>query len=257
LGNNHQGSDSMQKTLHPIVPIDLLILGIILACNFLTAPFQGLDTETPTPTATASPTETSTPAPTSTVTPIPATATHIPTTTKVSTLMRATVTPNFAPFCNADTEIQARCQYPIADQSSAFCIKKSPYTLIALNDGATYRVLNDYVQCEEAGIIDGQRMITCTGPMAFYFELQVCDTACLALSIEPGTSQCPRGYNYNNLQRCCTTETQEVNQGCVVLKLRTKSCVIDCSQFTKKSTCTDYGYACRWDDTINKCQLRK
>jgi hypothetical protein len=129
--------------------------------------------------------------------------------------------------------------------------------LIVLNDRATYQALHEYIQCSEAGIIDGQRMVTCTGPMAYYFELQVCDSACSALSIETGAAQCPLGYNYNNLQGCCTDETQEVNGGCVVLKLKTKSCVIDCDEFTTEKTCTNYGYACRWDHTNDLCQLRR
>jgi hypothetical protein len=142
-------------------------------------------------------------------------------------------------------------------QSSAFCEDKSPYNLIVLNDRATYQLLHEHIQCSEAGVINGQRMISCTGPMAYYFELRVCDSACSSLSIEPGALQCPLGYNYNNLQDCCTKETQEVNGGCVVLKLRTKSCAIDCGQFTSSKTCTNYGYACRWDYENSTCQLRK
>jgi hypothetical protein len=93
--------------------------------------------------------------------------------------------------------------------------------------------------------------------MAYYFELKVCDSACSALSIETGAAQCPLGYNYNNLQRCCTEETQEVNGGCVVLELKTKSCVIDCGQFTTENKCTNFGYACRWDDVDDECYLRR
>ena len=211
------------------------------------------------PTPTASPTETSTPVPTATrtVTPIPPTDTLAPTPTSMSTLIPATATPQFAPFCESDTAGQSQCQFPIAKQSSAFCENKRQYNLISLNDRATYRLLHEHIHCSEAGIINGQRMITCTGPMAYYFELRVCDSACSALSIEIGATQCPLGYNYNNLQDCCTKETQEVDGGCAVLKLRTKSCVIDCGQFTTRTTCDDYGYACRWNDTSNLCQLRK
>jgi hypothetical protein len=259
LDNANQSSNSMKKTLFPIVPISLFIVGMILACNLPTVTVQWSGTETPTLTLTTTLTNTSTPAPTatSTLTPVPPTKTFFPTATRVSTLMRATATPNFAPFCEAEASIQSQCQYPIANQSSTFCIKKSPYTLIALNDRATYKLLNDYVQCEEAGVIDGQRMITCTGPMAYYFELQVCDSACSSLTIETGSTKCPLGYNYNNLRNCCTQETQEVSQGCTVLKLRTQSCTIDCDQFTSRSTCEDYGYACRWNNTNYSCQLRK
>jgi hypothetical protein len=249
----------MKKSLYPILLISLVIVGMILACNLPTVTVQWSETETPTPTLTATPTNTSTPVPTatSTLTPIPPTKKPFSTATGGGTLMRATATPQIAPFCEDEAVIQSRCQYPIANQSSTFCIKKSPYNLIALNERATYQLLNDYVQCEEAGIVDGQRMITCTGPMAYYFELEVCDSFCSSLSIETGSTKCPLGYNYNNLQDCCTQETQEVNQGCTVLKLRTQSCTIDCNQFTSRSSCEDYGYACRWNDEDNECYLRR
>lgn len=259
MGNNYQDSDNMKKALYPIVPISLFFVGIIMACILPTVTIQWPETETPSPTATTVPTKTATPTPsaTNTVTPIPATVTPLPSATRVSTVIRATATPQLAPFCSADTLTPSQCQFPIAKQSSTFCVKKSPYNLIALNERATYDVLHEHVQCSDAGIIDGQRMITCTAPMSFYFELRVCDSACSSLKIEKDSTRCPWGYSYNNLQGCCTKETQEVDQGCVVLKLRTESCAINCGQFTNASTCSDYGYACRWDNVNYICYLRK
>jgi len=248
----------MEKNLYPIVPVSLVLFGMIVACNFVTAPFQGLKTETPAPTPIASLTETPTlvPTATNTVTPIHATKTPFPTTTRMLT-PAATSTPQLASFCESDAARPSQCHFPIAEQSSTFCVKKSPYNLIVLNESATYEVLHEHIQCSEAGIVDGQRMITCTGPMAYYFELKVCDSACSTLTIELDSTRCPKNYRYNNLQNCCTEETQEVNQGCVTLKLKTDSCVVDCGQFSTKTSCTDYGYACRWDDTNDVCYLRR
>ncbi len=255
MGNNYQGNGYMKKTSYSIMQISLFLIGVIAACSFFTTLAQKStsDTVPPTPTGTSTPSPTAT----STVTPLPPTETPVPTATKLVTLVPAAPTEP-VPICElSDTPSQSQCQYPIAEQSSAFCIKKSPYNLIFLNDSATYEVLHEHIQCSEAGVKDGQRMVTCTGPMAQYFELKVCDSACSGLEIEQEASQCPLGYNYNNLQNCCTQETQEVDQGCAVLKLNTKSCVIDCGQFTKSSSCTNYGYACRWDNTTSKCLLRK
>jgi len=257
LGNNYQSSESMKKTVYPIVFISLIFVGIIVACNFLTAPVQGSKAEVPT--STLSPTETSTPVPTSTSTPtrIPATDTPVHHPTRIPTLTPYS-TPQMAPFCD-DAEIvnQSSCGYPIAQQSSTFCEKKSPYNLIALNDGATYELLHENIQCKEAGVYDGQRNVICTGPMAYYFELRVCDSACTSLRIESDLERCPFGYAYNNLQNCCTNEIQKVAQGCTVLKLRTISCEIDCGQFTSSSSCLDYGYACKWNYDTDICQLKK
>lgn len=272
----YQGSDIMKKKLYSVVPISLLIVGIILSCSLPTVTVQWPKTETPTPdpptssptltvTETLAPTLTSTPtliSVTDTVVPPPILIPAIDTPvlaplTSVPTLA-ASSTPQMAPFCEeAEAANQSACGYPIARQSGAFCVKKSPYNLIALNDGSTYQLLHDHVQCEEAGVQDGQRNVICTGPMAYYFELKVCDSACASLRIEPDLDRCPFGYAYNNLQKCCTNEIQEVAQGCTVLKLRTISCETDCGQFTSKSTCTDYGYACRWNDEKNSCQMRK
>ncbi len=259
----------MKNIRYVIIPLSLVLIGFILSCNFLAPPEP-----TPSPDAPASsPTLTETLKPTSTSTPtlISATDTLVPppfiisatdtplfaTLTSIPTLAVSS-TPQMAPFCD-DTEVvgQSSCGYPIAQQSGAFCVKKSPYNLIALNDSATYQLLHDHVQCKEAGVQDGQRNVICTGPMAYYFELRVCDSACTSLRIEPDLDRCPFGYAYNNLQKCCTNEIQELAQGCTVLKLRTINCEIDCGQFTKSSTCTAYGYACRWNYENDTCQLRK
>ena len=255
---NCQDNDSMKKILYSIIPGSLFLVAVIVACNLPTITVQWPTTGTPTPSSTTIPSETFTPIPTftSTITPVPGTETPLPTPTRRVTLT-ASVTPQPAPFCNEDAASQSQCRYPITGQSSAFCADKSPYNLIFLNDGATFQLLHEHVRCSEAGIINGQRMITCTGPMAYYFELQVCDSACSALRLETDDPRCPRGYRYNSLQGCCTNETQEVDGGCTVLKLRTNSCVINCGELTTKTTCGDYGYACRWNDTSNLCQLRK
>lgn len=260
VGRKDWGID-MKKNLYPFGIVSVLLVGFLLACNFLTAPVTQSQTEFPT--ATANSTETSSPVPTITITsttiPILPTATHTPfsTATRIVALLPVSSTPEFAPFCELQAARPSQCQYPIAEQSSSFCEYKSPYNLIALNDWATYELLHEHVQCSEAGVINGQRMITCTGPMAYYYELQVCDSACSTLRIEKNSLRCPWDYNYNNLQDCCTKETQTVDQGCVVLKLDTRSCVVDCGEFTTKGTCTDHGYSCRWNDTLDSCQLRR
>jgi hypothetical protein len=42
-----------------------------------------------------------------------------------------------------------------------------------------------------------------------------------------------------------------------VLKLRTVSCEIDCGQYTRRSTCEDYGYYCRWNSEDRTCDVRR
>jgi hypothetical protein len=132
--------------------------------------------------------------------------------------------------------------------------------LILLNPGASYEILHKYVDCWDSGTKDGKRLLTCTAPPAFYFELKVCDSACTSLSIERGfveSMQCSYGYNYNNLEGCCTNKLQEVEAGCVVLKLDTVSCSYDCGQYKNSSTCRNHGFYCIWNSTEKECQLRE
>ena len=231
----------MSKITYAKFLAGLLLIGIIMACNMPS--IQVSQPETETPISTASPTDTATPVPTATEFVAPDTA-----------------TPEFAPFCEpgaASNLTPPPCQLPIAEQSSLFCTNKIPYNLIFINEGATYEVLSEGFKCSDAGMKDGKQMITCTGPMASSFELRVCDPACAIPTIQAEITQCPQDFYYNDLQGCCAQEPQLTDQNCVSLNLGTKSCVVDCSVFTKKSTCDNNSNACIWDADNNVCQLRK
>jgi len=251
----------MKKISYALMPFSLVFVGFILSCNFLTPTEQSEQVEqTPTtnvPVSSPTVTETLLPTEASTPTPIPATPTKAPIPPANLPTLEPSPTPGMAPFCDDGVVNQSSCEYPFAQQSSTFCVNKSPYNLIAVSDRATYQLLHDYVKCEEAGVTDGQRHVICTGPMAYYFELRVCDSACTSLQVETDYDRCPYGYVYNNLQGCCTNTIQEVEQGCTVLKLRTISCQIDCGQFKTYSACNGYGYACRWDSATSTCRLKK
>ena len=230
----------MKQIPYPTILIVLLLIGIIAACN---TPFILTEqAATETPTSIAQTTKTATP---------------VPSATKVFTPV--TATPEFAPFCEpgtASAPLPAQCQLPIAEQSSVFCTKKTPYNLILMNEGATYEVLSEHIKCSDAGMKEGRQMLTCTGPLAISFELRVCDPACAVPVVQAEITQCPQEYDYNAFQGCCTQEPLPIDQSCASLKLQTKSCAIDCGQYAKESACTDNGYACKWDDTNKVCLLR-
>jgi len=231
----------MKENRYASILIGLLLIGVSVACNVPFTPISQPETETPIPVTS----------PTEAVTPVP-TATEL--------VMPVTATPEFAPFCEPDDAgslTPSQCQLPIAEQSSVFCTNKVPYNLILINEGATYEMLSENFKCSDAGMKDGRQMITCTGPMTSVFELQVCDPACAIPTIQAEITQCPQGYNYNNLLGCCTQDPQAIGQNCVLLKLETKRCVVDCSEFTKKSTCNSSSNACEWDDENKVCRVRK
>jgi hypothetical protein len=231
----------MNRNLYLIILIGLLLVGITAACAMPFIPTPQPETETPAPPL--SPTET-------------ATLTSTPT----ELVETATATPEFAPFCELGTASMptpSECRIPIAEQSSIFCTRKVPYNLIFINEGATYEVLNEGFTCSDAGMKDGRQMVTCTGPMATAFRVKVCDLACAIPTVQAEITQCPQGYVYNNQQGCCSQELQAIDQNCELLTLKTKSCVVDCSLFTKKKNCEKNSYACEWNSANKTCQLRR
>jgi hypothetical protein len=230
----------MNKILYSVVLTGLLLIGSTTACNSSFIPTSQSGTET---IPTIRPTET---------------ATLISTSTEVNTPVPAT--PEFAPLCvpgATSVPTPAQCRFPIAEEGGVFCSNKDPYNLILINVGAKYEVLTNGLRCSDAGMKADRQMVVCTGPMASPFEVRVCDPACAVPTVQADVMQCPQGFNFDNLQGCCTKEPVQLQQNCVTLKLETISCVVDCGEFTKKSACKDHSYACVWDSKAEVCQLRK
>jgi hypothetical protein len=177
-----------------------------------------------------------------------------------ATLAPVTPTPKFAPFCGPDPTsglAPSQCRLPIAEQSSVFCQDKSPYNLIYINEGATYELFGEGFRCSDAGVKDGKMQVICTGPMALPFELKVCDPACALPVYQPEVTDCPEEYVFDDLRSCCTKQPLPADQNCVVLKLETKSCVINCGVYKNQSSCEKNFFACNWDDENEVCKLRK
>jgi len=248
----------MRKILQLGILTGLLLVGFSLACTFPISLIERLRTETPTLTRTAWPTLTGTAIPTS----LPTIDDSRPAVPEPTIGISPTPTPKFAPFCqpssaNVFTPTPFQCQVPVAEQSSLYCADKVPYNLVLINEGSTYEVLNEEVTCNEAGTKDGRQLLTCTGPMAFSFDLRVCDPACAIPTFQASTTHCPQYYTFNDTLNCCEQEPQPVDQNCVVLKLQVKTCSIDCSVYDKEKTCDKNAYACEWDPYSNTCQLKK
>ena len=231
----------MSKPQNPRILTGFLLVALLLACTLSTTQTQQPATETSIPSI--APTETATLAP-------------IPTETAIS----LTATMEFAPICEPGAALvptPAECQLPIAEQRSVFCTHKVPYNLIVMNEGATYQVLSDSFRCLDEGVKDGKQRISCTGPMSTSFELRVCDPACAVPTVQAEITGCPAGYVFNTVLGCCTQDLQPVDQGCIVLSLGTRSCVVDCGEFKSKSACEKNAYACEWNASNKTCQLRR
>lgn len=239
----------MNKTLYPKILTGLFLIGVLLACNLPFTLIPQPETETPTPTGTETATPTASPSET-------------PVLIATQFVLLVTEVPKFAPFCEPSsafvfTPTPFQCQLPIAEQSSVFCSSKVPYNLILVNIGSTYEISNEDITCSDGGMKGGRQILTCTGPMASNFELKVCDPTCAIPTFQAETTHCPQDYHFDESLQCCAQRPQPVDQNCVVLKLKTRSCVVDCKAFTDATTCGHNADACEWDSEKYVCLRRK
>jgi hypothetical protein len=238
---DNEGCNIMIKTYLSIVLTGLVLTVILAACNMPSGLLSGVDIETPSPAP--SPSETPT-------------LETIPT----ETSLPAYATPELAPICPVTGDnlpSNPQCEITIAEQSSVFCNQKVPYNLILINAGATFQTLTEGFECTDAGMKDDKQMVTCTGPMASQFNVQICDPACALPTVQAELTQCPDGYMFADLLGCCTQEFQPSNSGCQVFTFETTSCIVDCGQYKKKTKCEDHYYACQWISETKTCQLRR
>jgi hypothetical protein len=230
----------MKKVLRRMIFSGLLLIFATTGCN--------LSVSQPT---------TMPPLPTASATQMTA---SLPTATSTETLPVASPTSEFAPFCesiSATASPLSQCQVPYVEESSTFCSDKAPYNLILMDKGLTYEVLTDGFTCSGAGVKNDKQMITCTGQMAANFAINVCSPSCVIPTVQATITQCPQGYNYNDLQGCCTQEPKQLNPNCTAFKFKTTTCVVDCFQFKKEAKCKSNSYACQWNVEDEVCELRK
>jgi hypothetical protein len=160
------------------------------------------------------PVETPTPAPTAIIlsTNPPPTETLVPSPTSVQ----------FAPFCSVDP-LAATCSAPKVVTLGKSCIKKVPYTLVALPPAFTFETGGTDLICKDEGIRAGKQNVSCTGQQLVSYDLKVCNPACSSMSLEAGTDHCPDGYGYSSAAGCCLS-TSALEDGCVVYKVNIGAC---------------------------------
>ncbi len=227
----------MKRHLPSVILASVVVIGSLVACNLPVA--QGQQPLTATPLPTASPTA------------IVISITDTPS---------ASPTPELAPFCAPEAvsiPTPAGCTLPIAQEGDSFCQKKIPYNLIFISPGSTYQTLSESFRCTEAGIQNGRQVITCSGPMAASYEVKVCDPTCIVPTTGVESAVCPSGYTLDSALQCCAPQAQITQPNCVILKLKTKTCVVNCAIYKKKSDCNANSYACLWNESTDTCQLRQ
>lgn len=172
------------------------------------------------------PPPTPTPFPTSTATPMPPTSTPLPTETLAPTLASTEAAQPVAlatvpPACSAGLAATAY-PTPVVKEHQKLCNNKLAFTILEIPQGATYTPQKAGYTCTEAGALNGQRLVSCTGPDLTSFQLKVCSPAPTAIAPVSG-SQCTAGATFDSANQCCMA-APAADAGCTLFQVDLKSC---------------------------------
>ncbi len=115
-----------------------------------------------------------------------------------------------APYCQTSSYIptgavstNATCQVPESNVRGNYCAGKSGYTTVSIPEGATYRVTTKGYSCSDA-VVNGGRILTCSGPGNSSGEVTVCNAACSGAPGVTGASKaCDPGYTLDAATGAC------------------------------------------------------
>jgi len=115
-----------------------------------------------------------------------------------------------APYCQSNSYVPtgstastSTCQVPQAEVSGNYCSGGNGFTTVKISQGATYEVGSEGYKCSEA-VVDGQRVLTCTGPGNSSGEVSVCNASCSAAPSQTGAAPtCDPGYALDTSTGAC------------------------------------------------------
>jgi hypothetical protein len=130
----------------------------------------------------------------------------------------------FAPACQATTSCAAPALVDTV-ASDRYCVEKSPYQNILVDDGVTFEVLDPAnLTCVDNGTkVDGKHVIECHGTPAWKSQVKFSNTACSSASLSTGTGQCQEGLGYDAAQNCCAPLTA-ADAGSVTITVNMGAC---------------------------------
>ena len=129
-----------------------------------------------------------------------------------------------APYCQTTSYIPSgspattgTCQVPQADVRGNYCAGKAGFTTVQISESATYDVTTKGYNCTDS-IVNGQRILTCTGPDNSSGEVTVCNASCSGQPSQTGAPiSCDPGYALDSSSGACTyspTSSQPGVGGC-------------------------------------------
>jgi len=117
----------------------------------------------------------------------------------------------FAPYCQnasylpiggAQTQ-SGTCSLPAVQTRGNYCQGPNSYATVTLPQGATYQVKSKDFSCEDA-VVNGQRVLTCTGPSNSSSDINICNPACNgSANTASSASVCDPGYNLDTASNAC------------------------------------------------------
>ena len=115
-----------------------------------------------------------------------------------------------APFCQLSSYIptgagpsEGTCELPQMGIQRNYCAGRKGYTTITIPEGSTYRITTPGYDCSDA-IVNGERLVTCSGPDLSSGKLTVCNSACGGDPSETGAPVvCDPGYNIDASTVAC------------------------------------------------------
>ena len=116
-----------------------------------------------------------------------------------------------APYCQLNSYIptgatssNATCQSPQIGSQSTYCTAQVGYATVEIPSGATWAATTKGYSCTEA-VVNGRRILTCTGPDNSSGKVMVCNAACGAAPAQTGaTPVCDPGYRMDASTHACT-----------------------------------------------------
>jgi hypothetical protein len=107
-----------------------------------------------------------------------------------------------APFCQLSSYIPtgagpsgSTCELPKMGVQRNYCAGRVGFATITIPEGAVFRITKPGFSCSDA-IVNGERLITCSGPDETSGKLTVCNAACGGEPTETGAPVvCDPGYN--------------------------------------------------------------
>lgn len=116
-----------------------------------------------------------------------------------------------APYCQQSAYVPtgagpsaSACELPELGVQRNYCEGRVGFATITIPDGASYRITTPGYRCSDA-VVNGERLVTCSGPDLSSGKLSVCNDSCSSAPSETGAPvECDPGYGLDSSGGVCT-----------------------------------------------------